>query len=386
MTVSNLQLSRRALVAGLGTLALPACSPLKARPARAGAPRGPGFGGCAQLPPVIVDPARIIRQAVGFRPYRPSGFVVRVAAPGFLGTRKLVHNYGHGGGGITLSWGSSKLAVDLGLPGHRGPVAVIGAGALGLTTAKLVQEAGFPVTLYAAALPPDTTSNIAGGEWHPAFAYDPEEVGSAFRGQLRDACRYSYERFQTMIGADYGVRWMRNFEMSAEPIETEDVDKIIFDMLPRNRALGTDEHPFPFAHVRSWDCPIVETPVFLRAMVRDLLIGGAKFVVGGFERKEQVAALSETLVFNCTGLGSRALFGDDDEMIPVRGQLVMLEPQPEVTYAIHAPGVTYMFSRSDAIILGGTAGFNDTNTRIEPAETEAILARHRLVFDHFRCG
>ncbi|MDF7775490.1 FAD-dependent oxidoreductase [Sphingomonas sp. AOB5] len=369
----NLHLSRRTLVAGLGALALPGCAHS----------RGMGRKGCSPLPPVIVDPARIIRQAVGFRPYRPSGFVVR-RDDERLAPKRLVHNYGHGGGGITLSWGSSKLAVDLGLPGHRGPVAVIGAGALGLTTAKLVQEAGFPVTLYAAALPPNTTSNIAGGEWHPAFAYDPEKVDFAFRGQLREACRYSYERFQTMIGADYGVRWMRNHEMSGDPIVTEDVDKIIYDMLPRNRALRQSEHPFPFAHVRSWDCPIVETPIFLRAMVRDLLLGGAKFVVGKIEAADQLRNLSETLVFNCTGLGAAELFGDK-ELIPVRGQLVMLQPQPEVTYAIHAPDVTYMFSRSDAIILGGTAGFNDTNPNIVPQQTLDILTKHRRVFDRFRC-
>ena len=47
----------------------------------------------------------------------------------------------YGGGGITLSWGSSKLAADLGLPGHAGPVAVLGAGIMGLSTARLVQDA-----------------------------------------------------------------------------------------------------------------------------------------------------------------------------------------------------------------------------------------------------
>jgi len=43
-------------------------------------------------------------------------------------------------------------------------------------TARLIQEAGFPVTLYAAALPPDTTSNIAGGQWHPFGHFDESVV------------------------------------------------------------------------------------------------------------------------------------------------------------------------------------------------------------------
>ena len=112
------------------------------------------------LPPVHIAPEREIRTVVGLRPFRPSGFRV---AKEMIGETAVVHNYGHGGGGITLSWGTSKLAVDLGLPGHVGPVAVLGCGAVGLATARLVQEAGFEVTIYAKALPPETTSNIAGG-------------------------------------------------------------------------------------------------------------------------------------------------------------------------------------------------------------------------------
>lgn len=72
-----------------------------------------------------VERQRLIREMVGLRPYRAGGFVVRREA---LGAKSLVHSYGHGGAGITLSWGTSRMAADLGLLGHLGPVAVIGAG------------------------------------------------------------------------------------------------------------------------------------------------------------------------------------------------------------------------------------------------------------------
>ena len=87
-----------------------------------------------RLPPVRVSADREIRTVVGLRPFRPSGFRV---AKEMVGEKTVVHNYGHGGGGITLSWGTSKLAIDLGLPGHVGPVAVLGCGAVGLATARL---------------------------------------------------------------------------------------------------------------------------------------------------------------------------------------------------------------------------------------------------------
>jgi D-amino-acid oxidase len=53
------------------------------------------------------------------------------------------------------------------------------------------------------------------------------------------------------------------------------------------------------------------------------------------------------VIVNCTGLGSRTLFGDDT-MFPVKGQLTVLIPQPEVTYSCRA------MPRRDGIALGTT--------------------------------
>ena len=65
--------------------------------------------------PVKVARDRIIREVVGLRPYRAEGFKVEAER---IGDKLLVHNYGHGGAGITLSWGTASLAVDvLSVPG-----------------------------------------------------------------------------------------------------------------------------------------------------------------------------------------------------------------------------------------------------------------------------
>src|SRR6476619_2744348 len=165
-------LDRRTFAAGSAAL-LSGCVTTGVRPRT--------VSGCTPLAPVMVDQSRVIRTMAGLRPYRRQGFVVRA---GQLGEKRLVHNYGHGGGGITLSWGTSKLATELGLRGHSGPVAVLGSGVVGLSTARLVQEAGFPVTIYTASLPPDTTSNIAGGQFHPAYAFSESAVTPEFRTQF----------------------------------------------------------------------------------------------------------------------------------------------------------------------------------------------------------
>src|SRR5437879_1868083 len=71
-------------------------------------PRRGGY----RLARVRVAPQRVIRQVVGLRPFRRSGFRVEAEA---LGDKTLIHNYGHGGGGMSLSWGSADLAAKLAL-------------------------------------------------------------------------------------------------------------------------------------------------------------------------------------------------------------------------------------------------------------------------------
>ena len=93
----------------------------------------------------------------------------------------------------------------------------------------------------------------------------------------------------------------------------------------------------------------VEPSIYLPQMLRDFELAGGKIVVRDFHTPAEVQALAEPVVFNCTGLGAGALFGDS-ELEPVRGQLVVLLPQPEVTYNLLA-GRAYMFPRHDGIVL-----------------------------------
>ncbi|HEV2746743.1 MAG TPA: FAD-dependent oxidoreductase [Allosphingosinicella sp.] len=370
------RIDRRRLIGSaalaLGGIALPGCATTAAR----GVPAASG-GGSGCLPPVKVAGDRVIRTVAGLRPYRAAGFVVRAEQ---IGTARLVHNYGHGGAGITLSWGTSRLAAQLGLPGHSGPVAVIGAGVMGLTTARLVQEAGFPVTLYAAALPPDTTSNIAGGQWSPFGHFRDSAVTPEWRRQFAAALDYSWRRFQIMVGDDYGIRWLTTYaEGDGDPAASDPMARYH----PAGRTLRQADHPFPVAGLVSFETLYVETGRFLRQMLRDVQLAGARIVVRSFASPAEIAALPERLAFNCTGLGSRQLFGDQ-ELRPARGQLAILLPQPEVDYAFTGQA-GYMFPRPDGIILGGTFELDQWSTQPEPAAIAGIIASHRRLFEGFRC-
>src|SRR5437764_917736 len=359
-------LDRRTFAAGSAAL-LSGCATVGARPRT--------VTSCSPLVPVKVDASLVIRTMAGLRPYRRSGFSVR-AEP--LGEKRLVHNYGHGGGGITLSWGSSKLAAELGLQGHSGPVAVIGSGVMGLSTARLVQEAGFAVTIYAAALPPDTTSNIAGGQIEPYAVFDREYATPEFMAQFTRAFDYSWRRFQIMVGDDYGIRWLPTY------VERDSTEaKLLQTFPPVNRLLSSAEHPFPWSGTLRYDTMYVEMGRYLRQMLRDVQIAGGKVEVRKFATPADIAALPESLVFNCTGLGSRDLFGDQ-ELRPARGQLAILEPQPDVQYAFTG-GPGYMFPRPDGIILGGTFELDQLDTTPDPATIARIVANHQRFFASLRC-
>jgi D-amino-acid oxidase len=66
---------------------------------------------CTQVVPEL-DGAEVLEHHVGLRPSRPDGVRLELdtAAPG--GSR-LIHNYGHGGAGVTLSWGCAEEAAAL---------------------------------------------------------------------------------------------------------------------------------------------------------------------------------------------------------------------------------------------------------------------------------
>jgi D-amino-acid oxidase len=118
---------------------------------------------------------------------------------------------------------------------------------------------------------------------------------------------------------------------------------------------------------------LIEPSIYLSALLRDFYIAGGRVVVKEFRNRAELARLRETVIFNCTGLGSHALFGDE-ELVPVRGQLEILLPQPEVDYCYLSSG--YMFPRRDGIVLGGTWDHDDWSLEPDAEQANEILDAH----------
>ena len=330
---------------------------------------GLGLGGCAtssgaldarprrsmiNLAPIRAAWDRVIRTTVGLRPHRPSGFVLRAEK---LDAKTVVHNYGHGGAGLSLSWGTGAMAADLALEATRGDrrAAVLGSGAVGLATARQLQRRGFGVTIYTMAVPPNTTSNMAYGVFSPTSSLVAGRRSPAWDAQFSQAVEIAYRQFQLLVGRGFGVSWLDSYSTMEELPTTDREERRESDfglMMPAHMWTGREilypgEHPFatPYASRRS--SMRIEPSIFLEAMLPEFHIFGSRSVIRKFDTPRDLMTLSEPIIANCTGLGSRALFGDE-ELIPIKGQLTFLVPQLEVDYQFGS------LPRSDGIALGST--------------------------------
>ena len=329
--------------------------------------------------PVTFSFLATARQVAGLRPFRPSGFRVEAER---IGRTLLVHNYGQGGCGVSLSWGTASRAVELALQESPRQVGVLGAGAVGLATARLLQERGIGVTIYTREVPPYTTSDVAGALWSPVTLVDEGRVPPAFAAELAAAARFAHGRFETMVGDRYGIHWVPFYLTGDSPAPPISWEWAAMPELFRPVTLGSGEHPFPTAYAHRYRLMLIEPATYLAAVLADVRAAGARIVETELS-PASVAALDEEVVINCTGIGAAALFGDRD-LVPIKGQLTILQAQSDVDYAVKSTTEDlYMFSRHDGVVLGGSHQRGDWTLTPDPREAARILDGHQQFFRRF---
>ncbi len=357
---------------------------------------GLGLAGCApgagtvgvlrprrRLLPVLASWDRVVRTTVGLRPYRPSGFVLRAER---LDDTLLVHNYGHGGSGMSLSWGTAQMAAELARAREDRVAAVIGCGVAGLTTARQLQRRGFMVTIYAADVPPNTTSNMSLAGWTPTSGLVAGDKRTpAWDADFRQAARIAWTELQLLVGRGYGVSWLDGYTLRQTAVATGDGEAgdplLPNDLTAGTTVLGPGDHPFPTPYAVLRPSLRLDPSIYLDRLVAALRDAGGAIEIRRFSSRAELATLDEPIVVNCTGLGARELLGDL-ELTPLKGQLTLLIPQAEVDYSTFgaaspmAGGFVHMSPRADGIALGGTSVEGDWS--LEPDEE----ARRRIVEAH----
>ena len=386
-------MNRRALLKfgsmGAIGLAAQACAPRGAAKPQLTAPKRPPV----RLPLVNAAWDRVIRTTIGLRPHRPSGFVLKADK---LDNKTLIHNFGHGGSGMSLSWGTASMASDLALAHGERTAAVMGSGVVGLTSARELQRRGFAVTIYAATVPPHTTSNMSLAGWTPTSGLvDFKSRTPEWNAQFVEAVRIAYRRLQLLTGPKYGISWIMNYAPTDNEQAAGGGNVLMPDDITNPRVLlQPGEHPFPTKYAIERPEMRIEPSIYLDALMNDFLLWGGKVVIRKFETPRDVTTLSENVIINGTGLGSKALF-NDPELVPLKGQLTVLVPQSEIAYSTsggaRAPvtpeaGFIHMMPRSDGIVLGGTSIRDDWSLTVNEVERQRVVQTHIELFNAMRAG
>ncbi|WP_425409165.1 FAD-dependent oxidoreductase [Hyphococcus sp.] len=342
-----------------------------------------GFAHPPPLAPLNVSIGRLTRITVCIRPFRPAG--PRLEAE-MVGGKRVVHNYGHGGAGWSLSWGCAQDAAALALQGGVRPVAVIGAGVMGLTTALRLAEAGAAVTIYAKDFPMETRSARATGVWSPSSRIVlTGDAPPDFADRWEGWARASYSAHQRYVGAAAEpVEYVRQYYLSdgqspGVPASRDFLhpDRRLSGLAPRWSDVPDTENPFPVARARAGLIMTFNVASYAERLTRDFLLRGGRMVRRSFPERAEILQLSEPVIVNCTGYGAKALW-EDRTLAPVRGQINWLAPQPEARYGVNYRGV-FVISRRDGVVVQKTGpnddfGFGDESETPDRMEMQDALA------------
>ena len=272
------------------------------------------------LSPPNISGDVVLQQVTCNRPMRkPSPRIELEEREGKL----LVHNYGHGGAGWSLSYGSVKYAHDC-LPKNLSkdvPIAVVGAGCIGLLTAYNLLKEGFGnITLYAEKAA-DLASHHAGGLLSFRASTPSKDVNET----LLQICEETYSFYkQIALGnnSDFpkGARIIPTYFQTIHDSEVEDLvgrciepaKDVIVDFqngVKREMIVYDDTVFIDTFHMMSTLNSLLEDTVLLQQ-----------------RRIDSFDQCREKVIFNCSGLGARHLC-QDNNVYPVLGHLALLKNQ-----------------------------------------------------------
>lgn len=346
------------------------------------------------LKPLDVSVENLIRMTVCARPFRPAGPRLESEK---IGGKTIIHNYGHGGSGWSLSWGYAEAARNLLGAGRPESVAVVGAGAIGLTTAIALAETGAKVTIFAREMPMESRSARATGVWSPSSRIGlSAAVDTDFAARWEVLARRSYARHLTYIGragdpVEFTPRFYVRSEQRDPPLVQEPEEGGDFLQLDRRlRGLTPpwserEGTPFPTeAGVRGGLVMTFNIAEYTRQMVEDFQAMGGRIERVEIASVNDMAALPGEAIVNCSGYDAKRL-ANDASLVPVRGQIAWIAAQTDRLYGIYHRGVTVL-SRRDGLLIQETGsndffGYGDENEAPDRNEFLAAQSKVAPMFD-----
>ena len=246
-----------------------------------------------------------------------------------------------------------------------GRVTVVGAGVIGLSCAVRLLAAGHRVDVLARDLPRETASAVAAAIWYPYLAWPTDRV--------LDWSRESYSDFAS-IAADHpdsGVRMQEGTEVVAHRDERPWWAAAVPDLRE------TIEVPAGYDGGWTFISPVVEMPVYLDWLVRQVLEAGGSVTRLNLHGLPVTGSGGPDAVVDCSGIGAKFL-ASDPSVHPVQGQVVLVEQVGLERWWLDgtsSEGPTYVVPRSRDIVVGGTDIEGEWSRTPSPEVASAILRR-----------
>jgi D-amino-acid oxidase len=315
----------------------------------------------------------------------------------------IANNYGHGGSGWTLAPGAAKYIINLlqkqpatSLNQHT-PVAIVGAGVLGLFSAlELVNQGYKDITIIAKTFD-NLTSHNAGGLLAPASMHNTPELQKT----IDDIGIESYKFYknislkknkQIKTGAVIIPAYFTNRQISGlEPY----VGKV---MEPAKDVIVDFKNGTTHQMVVYKQSIFINTEGLMSSLTETLKKAGVKFVQQNITSFKEI---TQEVIFNCSGLGAKEL-ASDDKMVSVQGHLIMLkEQQPkdinymmlvyfgqdktktlqDITRAFYIfPKQAFNAGANDIGVIGGTFIENADESTANTEEFDILIKNAQLFY------
>ncbi|KAF5289091.1 hypothetical protein FQR65_LT11913 [Abscondita terminalis] len=354
------------------------------------------------LPPL--KNARIFDHKVGLRPGR-SEVRLELEMSKIHGKQlPIIHNYGHGGAGVTFAYGCALETLDLIeqvfvtcklCPTHymitMHNIAIIGCGVVGLTTATIIQDklkSSVRITIYTEKLSPNTTSDVAAGLWGPSAILNTKLEKIIKWGKATH--NYLLELWKRGYASDAGIALLMVRELqTSERYNSSDIENIVYgfqkiadDQIKQYRRKHNKNYKIGFHYVTFTCEPQIHLPFLEKKFISN----------GGVIKIQKIADISELsgydLVINCSGLNGKFLC-DDDEMVPIRGQIA----KARAPWQFHASltDSIYIIPNFHNVVMGGTKQVDDWETNPRESDRNNIVngvytilptLKNTPIFDH----
>lgn len=260
---------------------------------------------------------------------------------------------------------------------NKQEIVIVGCGVIGLTCAVLLQENGFSVKIIADKKPQDTTSNKAAAVWFP-FGVDHKNDA-----RIIDWCRQTYHKLEALEKVVDScisfVKFAQVFETKKEFDENIEAGNLSWTTIPRGFLHPLNNLPEYYEYSYEVEVPLMNTKGYLAFLEGKLeheieIIDGLGHLSELYERHPRI--------INCTGIGAAKLVRDE-KVYPTRGQVVVIKKPAGMNRSyVHIkempgqnPELTYVISRDEDCIIGGTAEKDNWGEDSNLDTTHDILKR-----------